>query len=272
MAGAETGLRTSNTGADTRRQQANAAQILDRLARALGKDSAAQQQQAQSGGKQGDNASQNAQSAAELQLAREMEAQLRQETGNLDERRKQNQNRSLSAQQQRELERLSNGQRENQQAMQRLSAKMKTDPNLAEQVKKAADSMDDIHELLDKSKETGQVTQRKQDDVISMLDKAAAQAEKQQRQQMAQKGKQGQQMAEAKGQQPGGNKPAPKSFAPIVAAQDSHKYNNSQLGKGFKGLSDRAQQSMKEGQQEKAPAEYRDLINQYYKALSEKAK
>ena len=38
----------------------------------------------------------------------------------------------------------------------------------------------------------------------------------------------------------------------------------------FSALNPRAQRTLREGQQERVPAEYQDLVNRYYKSLAEK--
>ena len=38
----------------------------------------------------------------------------------------------------------------------------------------------------------------------------------------------------------------------------------------FSALSQRAQRTMREGQQERVPAEFQDLVSRYYKSLAEK--
>jgi hypothetical protein len=40
--------------------------------------------------------------------------------------------------------------------------------------------------------------------------------------------------------------------------------------RGFKGLTSRDIEALRQGSREKTPAEYQDLINRYFKALSER--
>jgi hypothetical protein len=43
-------------------------------------------------------------------------------------------------------------------------------------------------------------------------------------------------------------------------------------GKGFSELNLRDQRVLREGQQERVPAEYQELVNRYYRSLAEKKK
>jgi hypothetical protein len=278
MQNAKRGLEQSNPGQNTQRQQENAAQTLERIARALGQQAQGQQQQAESGGQQSSSESSMAQASGELKLSREMQAQIRQETGNLEERRKQNPNRQLSADQQRELENLARAERETHRITQRAARELKGAPEISKTVQKAADSMEDVQDLLSNKKETNEDTQGRQDKIVGMLDQAIGQAQqamREQRQQMAkqQKPGPGQQQAQSESGQMNehSNKPN-QGMSPITGKQASAFNKYDPRGKGFTGLSPRAQQSMREGKQERVPAEYRDLVNQYYKALSEHSK
>jgi len=107
MEGAKRNLEQRNPGADTQRQQENAAQTLERIARALQQQSDGQQQQAeqQQSGQQGGAEQQQAQAQGELQLAREMQAQIRQETASVEQRRSQNQT-TGPREQEREIDQL----------------------------------------------------------------------------------------------------------------------------------------------------------------------
>ena len=279
MNAAKTALQQNNSGEETRRRQENAAQLLERMARALGQEAQSQEEQAQNQSQQSSSQSQQQKAAGELEMARELEAQIRQETANLDERRQKNPDRKLSASQQRELDRLTNAQGETQQMTRNALQNLKSNPEVQQMVQKASDAMEDARDMMNRQQETNDGTQQKQQTAVGHLDKAIAQVQqqqRQQRQQMAQAGKgdkPGQKPGEQQAQnQPGGNNPAQKTFAPKTQAADSTLRAFDPRGKGFSGLSSRAQQAMKEGQQDRVPAEYRDLVNQYYKALSQRAK
>jgi hypothetical protein len=68
----------------------------------------------------------------------------------------------------------------------------------------------------------------------------------------------------------GGNDP--RSRNPITPLKDGAFGQESLRGRGFGGLDPRAQRALREGQGERVPAEYRDLVNQYYKALGQREK
>ena len=63
-----------------------------------------------------------------------------------------------------------------------------------------------------------------------------------------------------------------RTFAPIVGKENGPLNKANQRGRGFGTLDPRGQQALKQGRQEKVPAEYRDIVNQYFKALSERTK
>lgn len=279
MEGAKRNLQQRNTGADTQRQQENAAQTLERIGRALDQQAQGEQQQAeqQQSGQQGGGEQQQAKAQGELQLAREMQSQIRQETASVDQRRSQNPDHRPTSDQEREIDQLAQAQRETQRITKRAADQIKSMQNLNQMVQKAADDMDDVRDRLQR-KQTDNDTQGRQEKIVKTLDQALdkiKEAMRQQRQQMAQQkqqkpGDKGQQQAQA--EQPGGNKPAKQTFSPLSDIKPGAFHGVNQTGRGFKDLSPHAQQALREGRQEKVPAEYRDLVNQYYKALSERAK
>ena len=134
--------------------------------------------------------------------------------------------------------------------------------------------MADIEGQLRRS-ETGDPTQAGQDRVVGQLEKVIRQAQQamreQQQQQQAAAGQQPGKPSQEQGAQPGGNKPAQRSFAPLSGVKNGPLADFDKRGRGFGSLSDREQQAMKQGRQERVPAEYRELVNQYYKALSERS-
>jgi hypothetical protein len=271
MNNAAQGLWQRNTGQDTQRQQENAAQTLERIAHALGRAAQSGQQGRQQNQQSGPT-DQMAESQGDLQLAREMEAQIRQETGGLDRRRDRNPNRDLSAEQQRELSGLNEAQRQTRQIARNAAENLRAAPEIAQNVQRAAEEMQDVQDQLERQ-QTGRPTQEKQGQIVRRLDQAISQtrqAMRQQRQQMAMQ--QGQQQNQQQSpQRQRGNQPARRS-APVVQAQPGAFGNVALRGRGFGGLNPRAMQSLREGEQERVPAEYRDLVNQYYKALSERGR
>lgn len=282
MEGAKRNLQQQNSGNDTQRQQENAAQTLERIARALDQEAQGQQQQAeqqQSGQQGGGGEEQMAKAQGDLQLAREMQAQIRQETASVQQRRSENPDGRATAEQEREIDQLAQSERRTQQIARNAAERIKAMQSIQQMVQKAADEMDDVRERL-QNKQTDNDTQGRQQRIVNSLDTALDRVReqmRQQRQQMAQQQqgqkpgqKQGQQMAQ--NQQPGGSNPAQKTYAPLSDIRPGAFHDVNRTGRGFQGLSPRAQQALREGRQEKVPAEYRDLVNQYYKALSERAK
>src|SRR5258706_14714888 len=87
MDNAARGLQQLNSGADTQRNQENAAQTLERIARSLGDQANGEQQQSQSGGQQSGAEQAMAEASGELQLSREMQAQIRRETASMNKLR-----------------------------------------------------------------------------------------------------------------------------------------------------------------------------------------
>ncbi len=274
MESAQRGLSQRNMGADTQRHQEHAEQTLERIARSLGQQSqGSEQSRTGSGGASGGEQAM-ADASGELQLSREMQEQIRQETGSLDKQRERNPRHSLTAEQQRELNDLQQAQRETREIAQNAARQLRASPDISSAVQKAADEMADVQDMLQQG-DTGNSTQSKQERIVGMLDRAleqTRQAMRQQRERMAQQRQSGQQQQQqASSQQtPGGNQPAPRTYAPIVQAHTGSRNPFDTHGRGFGALSPRAQQSLREGEQERVPAEYRELVNQYYKALSER--
>jgi hypothetical protein len=272
MGNASRSLEQQNTGEDTQRQQEYAAQTLERIARSLAQQAQGAQQQAQSGGQQSSAEQQMSEAAGELRLAREMEAQIQQETTSLDQRRNRNPNRNMSADQQRELNYLNQAQRETQRITQRAAQQLRGSPEIAQGVQKAAEQMEDVMDMLQQS-ETGRPTQEKQGQIVRMLDRAIGQTQQAMRQQRQQRAQQQQQQTgsqQTPQQQLGGNQPASRTFAPVVEPKSGPFSQPDPRAGRMTDLSPRAQRAMREGRQERVPAEYRDLVHQYYKALSER--
>jgi len=272
MDSARRGLQQENTGQDTQRYQETAAQTLERIARSLSQQAQGEQQQAMSNSQpQAGGDQQMAEAAGELQLAREMEAQIRQETGSLDQRRNRNPNRNMTAEQQRELNFLTQAQRETQRITEQAAQQLRGQPEIGQTVQRAAEEMEEVQDRL-LQQQTEAPTQQQQERIVGMLDRAlrqTRQAMRQQRQQMM--AQQGQPQNRQARFQPG-SQPMQRTNAPVVQAQPGVFGNADPRGRGFGALPPRAQQALREGRQERVPAEYRDLVNQYYKALSERGK
>lgn len=271
MENAARALQQRNTSADTRRNQEHAAETLDRLARALAQEESGDRQQNaadQAGSQQGSTAQSDA--GGELQLAREMQAQIRQETTSIDRRRDRNPGRQLSADQQRELNYLNQAQRTTREIAERAAQQLRGEPRTGQRVSNAARMMEDVAEDLRRA-ETGQPTQSKQEQIVAALDAAiqeVREAMRQQQQQMARQQQSVQNAGQMAQQQPGGQQPG-RETPRIVQAQPGAFGPPGRGSRSFGGLDPRAQQSLRQGQQERVPAEYRDLVKQYYRALSE---
>lgn len=265
-------LDQQNTGPDTQRDQEHAAQTLERIARALGQMAQAGQEQTQGSSQQGGPDQSLAAASGSLALAREMEAQIREETTGLDRRRDANPERRLTAQQQRELNWLTQGQRETRRLTDEAAQLLKGSPDIGRIVQQAGEGMADVEDLL-RRQDTGSATQGKQERIMGMLQQALQQTRQAMREQMQQARQAAQrQGAQEAANRPGGTQPAMRTYAPIVQAQNASFGPVEMKGRGFGALSPRAQQALREGQHERVPPEYRDLVNEYYKALSEKSR
>ena len=273
MESAKQGLQSQNTGGQTQRHQENAAQTLERIARSLGQQAQGQQQQQQAGNQQSGAQQQMAEGTGELKLAREMEAQLRQETAGIEQQRSRNPGRQLTAEQQRELSGLAQAQRDIKKITENAAQRFRSEPEISRNIQRAAEDMDAVQDRL-QQQDSSQETQGVQQRIVQTLDRAirqSQQAMRQQRQQMAQAQQQQQGQGQEQQNQPGGNQPAQRSTAPLSNVQYGKLNKVDPKGRGFGNLSPRAMQNLREGRQERVPAEYRELVNQYYKALSERS-
>lgn len=266
-----------DTGTTTQAAQNRAAQTLETIAQALKQQSQGngQQQDGQQGGQQqGGGSAQEAQQAAalgDLLLSQGLQKQVRQETGSLDKARQRNHNQELSPEQRAEAGQLTQNQQDAQSIADRAADQLDSLPDVARQVRDATQQMQQSAQKL-RRQQTGHPTQQNQDDALSRLDAAAKQAQQamQQQQQQQQARQMGQQGAPqpVKGK---GNTPNPRPFTRL---EDTRKgamsTPESRNGRGFASLSQRAQRTLREGQQERVPAEYQDIVSRYYKSLAEK--
>jgi hypothetical protein len=267
-----------NTGGETQAAQGHAAQTLDTIARALkqqaqgGQQSQQQDQQQQQQQQNGSPQQQEeAEALGELMLSQGLQQQLRQDTGTLDQQRAKNQDRSLTPEQQREADRLAHGQREAGDIARRAGEKLQDMPDAQRQVEEATRHMAQAGQNLTQ-KQTGNDTQGHQDEALRRLEEAVKQAQQQQQQQQQQQ--MAQQQAQQGAPQPSqqnGNQPPNGPFTKLQKVQNGAMSTPlARNGKGFQALSPRTQRVMREGQNEKVPAEFQDLVNRYYKSLAEK--
>lgn len=278
MTEAAANLRQKKTDQATQRPQEHAAQTLERIARALGEQQQAQaqasqtQQQAQGTEQQAEAAAQTAQALGALQVTREMEAQLRQETTSLHERQKRNPDALPTREQQRELGDLHTAQRATQNIAQSAAQLLRTLPQALDTVRRAQDEMENVQDLL-QQQQTGKPTQEKQGRIVSTLDQALSQVQQALAEQTPSPGQAAGQQPQPGGQlgesEGGGSRP-PQAGNPLSPLKDTAVRQERLRGREFGGLTPRAQRALREGQNERVPAEYRDLVNQYYKALGQR--
>lgn len=269
-----------NTSRETQQAQNRSAQTLDTVAQALkqqaqgGKqdskpqDGKSQDSQQQEGSPQQKQA---AEALGEMMLGQGLQKQLRQDTGALDQQRNRNEKQPLTPQQKREAQQLAEGQRTARDITDHAADSLAEDaPEAAQQAHEAGKNMGQAQQQLGQQR-TGQPTQGQQDQAIQKLDRAVQQAQQalQQQQQQQQAQQQGQQGAPQPGQKKGGQ---PKQAIARMPGLQRGELSAamSKAGRGFAGLPPRAQRVLREGQQERVPAEYQDLVSRYYKSLAEK--
>lgn len=261
-----------DTGQQTQAAQARAAQTLDTVAQALkqqaqaGKDPQQQNQDQQS--QLTPQQAQQAEAIGELQLAQGMQQQVRQGTGQLEQTRR---NQPLNANQAEQARQLAQDQQETKAVTNHAQEALSDLPGVPEALNQAGQHMEQSKNGLSEQR-TGQPTQEHQNSALQQL--AQAQQKAQQAMQQQQQQQQAQQQAKQGAPQPGkqpGNEPNHKPFTRLENPGNGGTRTSPQQSNGkFADLSQRAQRTMREGQQEKVPAEYQDLVNRYYKSLAEK--
>jgi hypothetical protein len=261
-------VRDPHTLTEAQRAQEHAAQALDRIARALSMEEQSAAHSSRSGGPQVDPQAQMAQMAGELQMARELQAQVRQETAAMDRLREHNANRDLTPPQQQELNDIAQNQAHTREITDNAARRMQNRADISEPVRQAAQEMQRAAEQLWR-RETGKPTQERQDSIVRTLDQALESVRKameEQRRQVSRPSPRGQQPSRQNqtSNEPGRRPPS------VVQAEPGAFGRPDMRGRGFGGLGGRALESLREGRQERVPAEYRDLVNQYYRALSER--
>jgi|GEM_PF-2803862 len=264
-----------DTGQTTQAAQARAAQTLGAVAQALKQQAQAardqQQQQQQNPDQQSQMSPQQAQEAealGELRLAEGLQQQLRQNTGQLDQTRH---NQALTPAQQEQARQLAQDQQDTQAITNHAAETLSALPGVPESLQQAGQHMEQSHNGLT-NQQTGQPTQGHQDSALQHL--AQAQQKAQQAMQQQQQQQQAQQQAKQGAPQPGkqpGNDPDHKAFTRLESPGTGGQRTSPNQSSGrFANLSERSQRSMHEGQQEKVPAEFQDLVSRYYKSLAEK--
>jgi hypothetical protein len=263
---ARQGLDRQETGADTQRQQQHAEQTLGRLARSLERAAQASLFQQQTGQSQTPEAQLAAQ-LGDMEAARELEAQIRQETQGIQSRREAQPNQEMTPKLRRETEMAAQSQAQNQWQTYSIGDRLRDMPDYTQPLRQASRQMEEVRAQLEK-RETGQPTQANEEKIVSQLDQLVARARKEMEQQRSKM------LGSSKPQNSArkADTPSPKSNAPLVQADSAALGAFRPGGRGFGPLSPKAQQLMRQGRQERVPAEYRELVNQYYKALSERGR
>ncbi|HZP84069.1 MAG TPA: DUF4175 family protein [Chthonomonadaceae bacterium] len=260
---------------ETVQAQGKAARTLDTIAQALrqqaqGSQQGDPQQGGQSGGNMSAQEAQEAEALGELLLARGLQQQLRQDTGALDQARARNKDEKLTVPQQREVNQLTQGQRDAQSIAEHAGEMLNNIPGVGDNIKAATQQMSQAAQKL-LLQQTGRPTQAHQDEAARRLDQAANQAQQamQQQQQQQQAQQQAQQGAPRPGQR--GSQPPTRAITRLQGVQrGAISAPESREGRGFGALPPRAQRTLREGQQERVPAEFQELVDRYYRSLAEK--
>jgi hypothetical protein len=202
-----------------------------------------------------------------MEAAREMEAQIRQETQGIQSRREAQPNQEMTPKLRRETEMAAQSQAQNQWQTYSIGDRLRDMPDYTQPLRQASRQMEEVRAQLEK-RETGQPTQANEEKIVSQLDQLVARARQEMEQQRSKMMRSGKPQNSARK----ADTPSPKSNAPLVQADQAALGAFRPGGRGFGPLSPKAQQLMRQGRQERVPAEYRELVNQYYKALSERGR
>ena len=272
-----------DTGNETQTAQRRAAQSLDVIAKALRQQSKGgkpedepenaqnDQQDKQNGPPTPENAQQYA-ALGDLMLAQGQQEQIRQETGKLDKARQTNPDKNLNAAQQKQTEQTAGDQQETHDITQSAGQQLQNVKGAQEAIQKATQAMRNSREQL-AQKQTGNPTQKTQEQASSQLSQAIQkvqeQLEQQKQQQQAQQ--QGNQQGTPQPSQKPGDQPEKNPFTRIAdVKRGATSFPIQRNGKGFANMNQRDQRTLREGQRERVPAEYQEIVNRYYKSLAEK--
>ncbi|NLI00628.1 MAG: hypothetical protein GX446_14170 [Chthonomonadales bacterium] len=264
MESARSGLWQRDMGPTTRRYQTQAAQTLERLAASLEQQRLAAAMQIEAGTR-GSPESQMADVSGDVRAVREMQAQIRAETGQIEDRRAQRPDRVLSEQEKRDLSGLGDAEREAQDRLREAADRTREAVGDAEEMRGISQQMTPIREALYRQ-DSSRANLERQAAIIAALDRVLDQnreelASSQKRLAPASSGQQQRQTARST---PGtGNAPLVQAAPPSFRAPDPARFR-------FGGLSAREQQLLQSGKLDKVPPEYRDLVSRYYRALSER--
>jgi hypothetical protein len=264
MEQAREGLWRKDMGPTTRRYQSNAAQTLERLAASLEQQglSAAMQVAA---GTRGSPEQQFANSAGDVRAVREMEAQIRAETGQIESRRASRPDRALADQERNDLGALANAQGEAQWRLREAADRMNEAVGEAQALRTTSERMPAVRDALQRH-ETGQATQERQSSIISALDRAL----EQNREALSAAVRRNSQQANTPSRNSRADATPGRREPPVVRSETPMFRIPGAARHRFGGLGEREQQLMQHGKLEKVPPEYRDLVSRYYRALSER--
>jgi hypothetical protein len=264
MGDASGGLWRKDMGPDTRRAQTHAAQTLERLAASLEQQrlSAALQLEA---GERGSPEHQVAESAGEIRAMREMQAQIRAETASVQSRRSNRPNRSLTDADARETSQLADAEANIRDRLRAVADRTREAVAEAEALRQVSESVGPIESAL-RSQETGAGTQERQRGVVTSLDSILARNREELAASVSQASpSRGQRQSDARGQRAPGVRNAP------IVSEAPGQFRLPAPGTfRFGGLSSRDQLLLQQGRLDRVPPEYRDLVNRYYRALSER--
>ncbi|MBM3494979.1 MAG: DUF4175 family protein, partial [Armatimonadetes bacterium] len=265
MEEARAGLWRHDMGSATRRYQGNAAQTLDRLAAALQQQATSASMQVEAG-MRGSPEHQFADVSGDVRAVREMQAQIRSETSQMEDRRAGRPERALTDQERREAASLAGAEGEAQSRLREASDRMGDAIGEAAALRSTMERMTPVREALQRA-DTGQGNQERQSAIIAALDKAL----ERNRDELASSMRRSSQNANAQDQRRRASSNTPgQRDAPVVQSQTPMFRIPDAARFRFGGMSAREQQLMQHGKLEKVPPEYRDLVSRYYRALSER--
>ena len=289
MTRAEGGLKNNNPSkSPTQLSENRAASLIDQLIKALEKDPEDNEMAEGGGGGGGGGGQQKPdpelpKRLAELRLLRAMQRSIKQETEELDAQREPRQ--PLTPEQEEQARQLAQQQESARQMAQRTAQALSRYRPLQRKVAQAGGHMEEAQGRLAKQN-TGDATQQEEEKAVIQLTQALKMtqqiAQQQQQQQQQQQG--GQQAGRQQGGQPGqgqqqgsqpgqgqqGSSPAMQSVQRRTGASDPQLGGLSAIDRARLNLDPRSMDSLRQAGREKKPAEYEELINRYYKALSDK--
>ncbi len=269
----------------TGRSQARAQTILEQLSRALGDDDDPTKDEAGGGGGGGGGGGKPdmelLKRLAEVRLLRFTEMAIRARTEELDNRRREGE--TLTEEQKTELDEATRQQRQAKQQADQIAQALQRYRTLAQKVTKAGAHMKEAQRGLEREN-TGDAVQEQISQAIVGLNEALTRIRQQQQQQQRQQ--QQQQQQQQAGRQPGsqqgsapspgmaqsGSSPAMRSLQRRTGLSTGAQGGFDEDARGFAGLDGRSTDALRQSYKEKKPAEYEDLINRYYRALSERGR